>query len=179
MGIGSSSSLPPLKVTNKPVDVMKMMGKWYVIGVKPTYFETGATNAIENYSWNEKQQRIDVDFKFNYKTFDGPVKSIPQKGFLYKKATANNPDNVENAEWRVQAFPLIKLPYLILEVDHDNYSYVVVGYPNRAYAWLMARTPAVSDEFYDGVVDRLKNQHQYDMNGWFKVPQQEASAEAK
>jgi apolipoprotein D and lipocalin family protein len=88
---GNSSNLTPLRPVSTVVDMARYMGTWYVIGVKPTYFEIGAVNAVEVYTLNSKQE-IDIEFTFNPKSPDAPLQKIPQKGFIHDKAT--------NAEWR-------------------------------------------------------------------------------
>ena len=39
------------------------MGTWFVIHVKPTYFETTCCNAIEKYSTSDSK-KIDIDFTY-------------------------------------------------------------------------------------------------------------------
>ena len=82
------------------------MGNCYFIGVKPTYFEVGAVNPVEVYTWTASEHRIEIDFTFQPHFLDNPPKSIPQKGFIH--------DTKTNAEWRVSKFWPLKLPYLIL-----------------------------------------------------------------
>ena len=131
----SSSHLPPLMPVATKVDMARYMGTWYVIGVKPTYFEVGAVSPVEEYTWNAAEQRVDIDFSFHPHSLDNPRKTIPQKGFVH--------DSKTNAEWRVSPFWPLKLPYLILELDQSEgshpYKYTVIGYPSRAYVWIMAR----------------------------------------
>jgi hypothetical protein len=42
--------------------------------------------------------------------------------------------------------------YIILEAVPDNY--LVVGYPDRSYLWIMARTSTLSDELYAQIEER-------------------------
>uniref|UniRef100_A0A6U4E747 Lipocalin/cytosolic fatty-acid binding domain-containing protein n=1 Tax=Phaeomonas parva TaxID=124430 RepID=A0A6U4E747_9STRA len=157
--MGSSASRKaPLQVVKGPVDIQKFMGDWYVIGVKPTAFEVGAHNALERYSYNGKT--VDVDFTFNYNAFDGKLKSIPQTLF---------PDP-NSGNWKASPFWPIKMSYLILELPED-YSYTVVGYPDRSYVWIMARQPTMDDGLYEGICNRLVQEHDYDLKGLVKVPQ--------
>ena len=53
------------KKTVSKVELDRFMGKWYVIAGRFTYFEQGAHNAVENYSWNEKHNRVDINFSGN------------------------------------------------------------------------------------------------------------------
>ena len=106
----STSHRSPVKTVDY-VDINRFMGKWYVIANIPTFIEKGAYNAIETYTWNDEEDRIDVDFKFNLDSFDGKEKSYPQKAFIYNKKTY--------AEWRIQPFWPLKFAYLITDLASD------------------------------------------------------------
>lgn len=157
----SCSSTEELKTVQK-VDIPKFMGTWYVIANIPTFIEKGAHNAIEKYSWNEKEDRIDVDFTFNKDGFDGEKKSYPQKGFIYNKMT--------NAEWRIQPFWPLKFTYLVMDLAPD-YSWTVIGVPNRSYVWIMARNSKMDENLYSELVQKIKAQG-FDIKLLEKVPQQ-------
>mmetsp|Transcript_16557 Transcript_16557/g.29724 ORF Transcript_16557/g.29724 Transcript_16557/m.29724 type:complete len:108 (-) Transcript_16557:151-474(-) len=73
----SSTKLAPLRTVTE-VDVEKFMGTWYVVGVIPTYFEKGAHNPVEKYTFDKDKKVIAVDFRFNAGKLDGKEKSIPQ-----------------------------------------------------------------------------------------------------
>ena len=158
--ITSCSSLPELKTVEK-IEIPKFMGSWYVIANIPTFIEKGAHNAQETYTWNEKESRIDVDFSFNKDSFDGEKKSYPQKAFIYNTKT--------NAEWRVQPIWPLRFAYLIVGVAPD-YSWTIIGVPNRNYVWIMARTPTLSQDTYDMIVAKVKENH-FDITKLKIVPQ--------
>ena len=40
------------------VDLDKFMGDWYVIANIPTWIEKGAHNALEQYFWNDKGNKL-------------------------------------------------------------------------------------------------------------------------
>jgi apolipoprotein D and lipocalin family protein len=151
----------PDQPTVEHLELEKFMGRWYVIASIPTSFEEGAFNAIETYTWNEKEDRVDIDFRFRVGRFDGPEKVIPQKGFIYNKTT--------NAEWRIQPFWPLKFPYLVVDLAPD-YSDTIIGMPNRQYVWIMARTPKISESRYNQLVEKVRALG-YDMNLLKKVPQ--------
>lgn len=110
------------------VDTKQFMGRWYVIANIPTFIEEGAHNAIETYTWNEKEKRIDIDFRFNKDAFDGELKKYPQKAWVHSDS---------GNEWRVQPIWPLKFAYLIIDLAPD-YSYTVIGVPNRKHVWVMA-----------------------------------------
>ena len=47
--------------------------------------------------------------------------------------------------------------YWILELAAD-YSYAVVGEPDRKYLWVLARSPKMDDDTLAGILDRVKQQ---------------------
>ncbi len=157
----SNSPKPAVRTVPK-VDIQKFMGKWYVIANIPTFIEKGAHNAVETYTWNEKENRIDVNFEFRKNSFEGEKKNYPQKAFIH--------DKTSNAEWRIQMFWPLKFPYLVMDLATD-YSYTVVGVPNRSYVWIMARTPTLPEATYQDILKRIEAQH-YDTTLIQKVPQQ-------
>lgn len=158
----AGTDLPKVKTADK-VDIQRFMGKWYVIANIPTFIEKGAHNATETYTWNEKENRIDVDFEFNEDSFEGEKKSYPQKAFIH--------DQESKSECAIQIFWPLKFAYLIMDVAPD-YSTTIIGVPDRDHVWIMARTPKISEETYQTLVQKIKDQH-FEIKDLQKVPQQE------
>ncbi|MFS4460680.1 lipocalin family protein [Bdellovibrio sp. HCB2-146] len=157
---GTMSSREPLRTVNY-VDIPKFMGDWYVIANIPTFVEKGAYNAIESYSWNTQEKRIDVDFRYNKDSATGPIKRYPQKAWIY--------DSKTNAEWRVQPWWPLKFAYLVIDLAPD-YSYTVIGVPDRKYVWIMARNKTMEPRLYESLVAKLQAWG-YDISKLQKVPQ--------
>jgi apolipoprotein D and lipocalin family protein len=163
----TGTKLPPLK-TVASCSTEKFMGTWFVIGVKPTVFETTCSNAVEKYSFVGDSESYDINIDFQYNNYDpitSPLKALPQKGWVQGE------DKKNSSVWKVSPFGPIRMPYLIIELDEDNYDYCVVGYPSRNYCWIMGRNPIMSNDTYNMLTDRLVKNHQYDLNGLRKVPQ--------
>lgn len=169
MGNSASASFPPLKpVVN--CETARFMGTWFVIAVKPTVFEKTCSNAVENYTLvsDDKKSKHDVAIDFQYNAKDpisSPLKSLPQRGFIQGKDKSNTGD------WKVSPFGPIRMPYTIIEVDDKDYDYCVIGYPNRAYCWIMSRKPQMEESTYNMLTDKLVKDHQYSLDGLRKVPQ--------
>jgi len=165
MGNSASSTLPALQ-TVATCEPARMMGTWFVIGVKPTIFEQTCSNAVEKYTWMEKKGfDVDIDFRYNQnEPIKSKLKSLPQKGWVQ-----GNKSN--SGEWKVSPMWPIKMPYKIIELDDKNYSYVVIGYPSRDYCWIMARKPVMEDSLYKSLTNKLVEKHQYSLDGLRKVPQ--------
>ena len=149
------------KHTVKHVDIPKFMGAWFVWAGRTTFLERDAHSSIEKYTWNEKEQRIDVDFTFRKDSFDGKEKRFPQKAWIYNTTT--------NAHWKVQPFWPLKFDYLIIDMDPD-YKWTAIGVPSGAYLWIMGRAPIASDEQIAEIVQRIKNLG-YPVNDVIRVPQ--------
>ncbi len=158
--ISASEKTKPQELVDY-VDLPRFMGDWYVIANIPTMFEKGAVNAIENYTWNEEKGIVDVTFTYNANSPEGKLKHMTQRGFIY--------DTTSNAEWRVQPLWPLKLGYLIIDLA-DDYSYTVVGVPNRKYLWIMARESTLPESVYQGILAHVSEQG-YDLNLIQKVPQ--------
>lgn len=151
-----------MKYTNTVnfVDIDKFMGKWYVIAGRFTFLEEGAHNAVETYKWNTKEKRIDISFTFNKDSFDGKIKSIPQKGWVYNEKT--------NAHWKVSPFWPLKLDYLVIALA-DDYSWTAVGVPSGKYLWIMAKKNQVTDKELEQIIREINSQG-YPTKAITKVP---------
>lgn len=151
------------------------MGTWFVIGVKPTYFETTCSNAVERYTLVDETKKYDIDIDFQYNQKEDPysskLKSLPQKGWV------QGGNRLNSGEWKVSPQWPIKMPYQIIEVDDKDYSYVVIGYPTRAYCWIMARHPKMDEAVYTSLTQKLVDKHQYSLEGLRRVPQKWTDAE--
>jgi len=149
----------PIKPVDK-VDLPRFMGDWYVIAAIPTFIETEAFNAIENYQLNE-DGTIATTFTYYKGAFDGPLKTYHPKGFVEP--------NTNNAIWGMQFLWPIKADFRIAYLDAD-YQQTIIARNARDYVWLMARTPQVSDTDYEAMVD-FSRKLGYDVSKLRKVPQ--------
>ena len=147
--------------TVESVNLDKFLTKWYVIAGRLTYFEKGAHNAVEDYSWAENKEHIKINFYFNKDNYSGEVKSIPQKAWVY--------NTTSNAHWKVRPFWPLKLDYIILDIAED-YSWTAVGVPNQNYLWIMAKDWKMSDEKLQEIIKRLNN-IDYSTKDIIRVPQ--------
>ena len=158
----SSCSTPRFMDTATDVKLKNFMGSWYVLAGRFTFLEKDVFNAVEQYTWNEDEKRIDVSFNYNKGSFDGIKKSIPQKAWVENHTT--------NAYWKVSPLWPLKFDYLIVDVAED-YSWTAVGTPNQKYLWIMARDPKKAQEVIAEVVQRL-NKKGYDATIETVVPHQ-------
>jgi apolipoprotein D and lipocalin family protein len=158
-GLVGCSSPPPIQTASQ-VDLDRFMGRWYVIANIPTFIETEAFNAMESYRRND-DGTIATTFTFREGDFDGEEKSYHPTGFVVDKES--------NAVWGMQFFWPFKADYRIVFVNGD-YTQTIIGRIKRDYVWIMARTPIISEEDYEGLLKMIAAQG-YDISQIQKVPQ--------
>jgi apolipoprotein D and lipocalin family protein len=52
--------------------------------------------------------------------------------------------------------------YWIIDLGKE-YEYAVIGHPDRKYLWILSRTEVMDEQVYEGILNRLKEQH-YDVS---------------
>eukprot|EP00622_Pseudochattonella_farcimen_P007686 FR743730.1.p1 GENE.FR743730.1~~FR743730.1.p1 ORF type:complete len:172 (+),score=23.54 FR743730.1:57-572(+) len=156
---------------SRKIDVLRCMGDWYVQVAIPTAFDQNAHNGLEQYTWDEKKQRVKVRYTYNDKSPDGPVKEVLQIGRC-------NPSDENGTRWQVAPWVGISylpfwLGYNIIGVD-DDYTYLVASSPSTtgSFAWLyiMTREKVVTDEYLAPLID-LSSKAGWDMSKSQRVPQ--------
>jgi len=152
---------PPTIQPVANVDLQRFMGDWYVIANIPSYPEREAYNAVESYELKD-DGRIMTTFRYRKGNFDAPVKTMHPVGRVVPGSN--------NAVWDMQIVWPVQAEYVIVALD-DNYTQTIIGRSKRDYAWVMARTPVISDSDYAAALAKLKSLG-YKLDGLRKVPQQ-------
>ena len=145
--LSSCSSTPPYTKTVPHVELARFMKPWYVQAGRFTSFEKDPYNSVESYTWNEQEKRIDIDFRYNKGAFDGPEKSMPQKGWVK--------DTTTNSTWSVQPWWPLKFDYLIIGLG-ENYEWTAIGVPDQDYLWIMTSEPDFPKEKVQEILEGLK-----------------------
>lgn len=124
----------------------RYLGKWYEIARLDHRFERGLEQVTAIYSLND----------------DGSVR-VENRGFAvedneWSSATgkARLAAAADTGSLEVSFFGPFYAPYVIFELDKDNYEFAFVTSGANAL-WLLARTPAVSDELKTRFVNRAKS----------------------
>jgi apolipoprotein D and lipocalin family protein len=151
--------LPPL-TTVPHVDLSRYVGTWYEIASFPQRFERGCVASRAEYTLRP-DGAIGVTNICRDRTFDGPERRT--------EGTARVVDPVTNAKLAVTFFWPFRGDYWIIELDPE-YRFAVVGHPSRDYLWILARTPTLDAETYDGIVARAARQG-YDTSRLRRMPQ--------
>jgi len=152
---------PPTIAPVKKVELERFMGDWYVIAHIPSRPERDAYNAIESYAL-KPDGKIQTTFQYRNGSFDAPLKTMRPKGFVRP--------GTQNAVWDMQFVWPIKAEYVIVDLD-PSYSLTIVGRSKRDYAWIMARTPTITDTDYQAALARLRALG-YSLEGIRRVPQE-------
>jgi len=125
----------------------RFMVSWYVQAGRFTPLEKDVTNAVEKYTWNEKKQYIEIDFSYNKGSFEGKLKKIPQKGYIFNKET--------NAHWKISPLWPLKFDYLVIALDPD-YQWTAIGVPSEKYLWIMTKAQQISKDQLDQILKEVE-----------------------
>jgi apolipoprotein D and lipocalin family protein len=130
------SVTPPadVKVVNN-FELTRYLGTWYEIARLDHSFESGLEQVTANYSLRD----------------DGGVKVI-NRGYNIKKQKWQQSEGkgyftgpTSRAALKVSFFGPFYGGYNVIELDKD-YQYALVCGPNKSYLWILSRTPRLSDE---------------------------------
>ena len=138
------ATAPPLAPSIQ-VDLERYMGEWYVIANIPYFGERGNVAARDVYTL-APDGTVDTVYRYR-KGFDKPEKSTGSTG-LVQAGTGN-------AFWRIRFFGVLKADYLVLAVA-DDYSWALIGQPDRDLAWVFARTPVMDETLYADLLERMR-----------------------
>ncbi len=143
------------------VDLNKYVGKWYEIASFPQRFQKGCNCTTAEYTLTDKGYVI-VENRCNRDSLNGKKSYIKGKAFITK--------NSGNAKLKVQFFRPFKGQYWIIDLAAD-YSYAVVGHPNRKYLWILSRTPSMNDTAYQQITNRIQEKG-FDISNLNRTKQQ-------
>ncbi|MEO8884848.1 MAG: lipocalin family protein [Mucilaginibacter sp.] len=132
--VALSAQHQPLETVGH-VDLKKYLGKWYEIAAFPQSFEKGCSCTYAEYSL-KPNGNIEVK---NTCLKNGKIKTAVGKAVVKDKIT--------NAKLSVQFFWPFSGKYWIIALAPD-YSYAVVGHPNRNYLWILSRKPVMDEQTY-------------------------------
>jgi len=131
----------------KPVDNFKLdryLGKWYEIARLDHSFERGLTQVTAEYSM-----------------MDGGGVRVLNRGYSEKEKTwkqaegkAYFVEGTDKGYLKVSFFGPFYGSYIVLELDHEHYSYSMVCGPDNSYLWILARDPEIENELKDTLMTK-------------------------
>lgn len=142
MGLFGCKNHAPLSTVDQ-VDLQRYSGKWYEIAAYPQRFQKGCQCSTAEYSLTGKDY---VKVTNRCKKEEGWDKA-EGKAFVTKGSN--------NAKLKVQFFWPFKGKYWIIGLA-DDYSWAVVGHPNREYLWILCRQPHMSDATYQHIITLIE-----------------------
>ncbi|MDP3935400.1 MAG: lipocalin family protein [Alphaproteobacteria bacterium] len=141
---GCSEDLPLETVQH--VDINRYMGKWYEIASFPAWFQRNCTGSTATYSL-KRDGTVNVLNRCFKNTLNGSEDIA--------KGSAYVVDTDTQAKLKVSFFWPFYGDYWIIDLA-DDYSYAVVGHPNRKYLWILSRTPQLSKQIYDTLLLKMQ-----------------------
>jgi len=143
--VTTANAQAPAVRTVDVVDLERYAGEWFEIARFPNRFQRTCDGDVRALYTRRTDGRIDVINRC--RTSDG--------GQTEAKGVAKVIDPVTSAKLKVRFAPAVLsvLPfvwgdYWILGLAAD-YSWAVVGSPDRTYLWVLARTPALDTSAYE------------------------------
>ncbi len=149
----------PTLHSSAKVDLERYKGRWYIIANIPYFAENGKVMTRDEYALRA-DGKIDNDYVFR-RSFDGSDQSW--------HGVATVVPGTGNAQWSVKFWGVLKADYLVLDVAPD-YSWALVGHPQRKYGYVFSRQPRIDDVLYQQLLGKLAG-HGYTTSRLRKVPQ--------
>ena len=134
------------------VDANQYLGKWYEIARLDHSFERGLEQVTANYSKN-----ADGSIKVVNRGFDTEKltwKEAEGKAYFVEPASI---DGKYLGKLKVSFFGPFYGAYNIVALDKSAYNYVMICGPNKAYLWILSRTPKLNDPVKHELVAQAKS----------------------
>lgn len=147
------SMIPAFSFAQSPqtvpyVDLEKYAGKWFEIASFPKWFQRNCTETTAQYTLTAKGCVI-VENRCICDTLTRKESYIKGKAWVVKESG--------NAKLKVQFFWPFTGKYWIIALA-DDYSYAVVGHPNKKSLWILSRTPKMDEALYQQILVKIKEQ---------------------
>jgi apolipoprotein D and lipocalin family protein len=143
------------------VDLDRYMGAWHVIARIEYFGERGDVASQDVYT-RDANGNVDTEYRYRKSFAAGDkVKTLHSLGLVQPGSG--------NAFWRIRFFGLLKADYLILDVA-DDYSWALIGQPDRKLAWIFGREARMPDALYAQLLDKMGG-YGYDTTKILRVAQ--------
>jgi apolipoprotein D and lipocalin family protein len=140
----------PLQVVPS-IDFSRYAGKWYEIARLPNKFQKDCVGEVTaTYSLLEGSELKVVN---ECRKKNGKLEKAEGKARLADKDGPTSKLEVRFAPSWLSWLPFVWGDYWIIELAPD-YSYSVVGTPDRKYLWILSRTPEMAGETYKSLVEK-------------------------
>jgi apolipoprotein D and lipocalin family protein len=131
------------------VDLTRYAGQWFEIARFPNWFQKKCAGDVAVIYSLRDDGRLTVDNRC--RNAGGGTERAVGVARLATTDGSNSRLKVRFAPSALSFLPFVWADYWVIELA-DDYSYAVVGTPNRDYLWFLSRTPSVSPDIYDRLV---------------------------
>lgn len=128
-------------------DVNRYVGKWYEIARLDNRFERGLDQITAEYHLRDDGGLTVINSGYN-------IESGKQE-FAEGKAYFTGSSDV--ASLKVSFFGPFYGGYHIIELDKDNYRYVMIAGSDRDYLWILSRTPKLDEAVLKNLIAKAKS----------------------
>jgi apolipoprotein D and lipocalin family protein len=135
------------------VELERYTGKWYEVARLPTRFQRDCIGATADYELigDGKLSVLNTCY-----TQDGKTRTIRGEAKVDGDNSARLKVTFDNFFFKLFSW-LIKADYWIIDLAED-YSYAVVGTPNRKYLWVLSREPEMPEDLNQVLIARIAAQ---------------------
>lgn len=153
-------------VTSIPfLDLGRYVGLWHEIGRLPLKWEDAeATDITAHYSLD-----TDGSVKVDNRCYDAEGKPTQSVGKALPVEGETSQLEVTFLPSVLQWLPFTKGDYWVLKID-DDYQHALVGTPDHANLWLLARSPQVSEAIVQEYLAEAERQG-FDLDSWISPRQ--------
>lgn len=157
--IAQDTTKQPLSVVPN-VDLNRYAGTWYEIARLPNRFQrTCVSDVTATYTLREDGNILVVN---RCRNENGEMKQVEG---LAKRASEDGPTSklkVRFAPAILSFLPFVWGNYWIILLASD-YTYAVVGEPNREYLWILSRMPSMDEAKFQEILEQVK-QNGYELS---------------
>jgi apolipoprotein D and lipocalin family protein len=144
--LASCTGLPDGVEAVEGFELERYLGRWYEIARLDHSFERGLTSVTATYSL-----RDDGGVRVVNRGYDAGENEWQE---AVGKAYFVDEPNV--GRLKVSFFGPFYGGYNIIALDREHYKYSLVAGPNRSYLWILARSPELSPEIVDELVEKAE-----------------------
>jgi apolipoprotein D and lipocalin family protein len=133
------------------IDLARYTGRWYEIARLPNSFQKACTGEVTaEYSLIESQQLRVIN---QCRLSNGEFKKAEGIARMSSEGGQTSKLKVRFAPTWLSWLSVVWGDYWVIELASD-YSYAVVGTPDRKYLWILSRTPQMEPAIFDQITRR-------------------------